>query len=67
MHLGLNDGNFVAEMAESVVLAAEPLDFGSGVPIIEVGNGVSECVVGGGWTVEEGVEPRGEGVGDVLG
>jgi hypothetical protein len=67
MHLGLDDGEFIAEMAESVVLTTELFDLGSGVPIVEVGNGTSEGVICGGRAIEEGVEPRGEGVGDVLG
>ena len=67
MYLGLDDGEFVAEMAELVILAAEPLDFGGGIPVVKVGNGASEHVVGGSWTVEEGIEPCGDGFGNVLG
>ena len=66
MYFGLDNGELVAEVAELVVLATESLDFGSGVPIIEIGNGASECVVGGGWAIEERVEPCGDGLGDVL-
>jgi hypothetical protein len=67
MNLGLDDGEFVTEVSESVILSTESFDFGGGVPIVEVGNGTTECVKGGGWTVEECVEPYGEGLGDVLG
>jgi hypothetical protein len=67
MHLGLDNGELIAEMAESVVLAAELLNFSSGIPIVEVGNGASEHVIGGGRTVEEGVEPCGDGFGNLLG
>jgi hypothetical protein len=54
-------------MAELVILAAESFDFGSGVPVVKVSNGASECVIGGRGTVEECVEPGGDGLGDVLG
>jgi hypothetical protein len=67
MYLSLDDGKLVAKMAELVVLVVVSLDFGGGVPVVEVGNGVSECVVGGSGTVEESVEPGGEWFGDVLG
>jgi hypothetical protein len=67
VHLGLDDGKFVAEVSESIVLAMEALQFGGGVPIVEVGNGAAECVKGRGWADEEGVEPYGKGLGDVRG
>jgi hypothetical protein len=67
MYLGLDDGEFVAKVAESIVLAAESFDLGGGIPIVEVSNGTLEGMVSGSWAIEEGVEPRGEGVGDVLG
>jgi hypothetical protein len=67
MYLGLDDGKFVVEMAESVVLAAESFNFGGGIPIIKVGDCVTECVEGGGWTIEKGVEPYGDGLSDILG
>jgi hypothetical protein len=41
-------------------------DFSGGIPIVEVGNGVMEGVVGGGRTVEQSVEPDRDGLGDVL-
>jgi hypothetical protein len=66
MHLGLNDCKFVLEVAESVVLAVELLDFGGGVPVVEVGDGAMESVEGGSGTVEEGVEPNREWLSDVL-
>jgi hypothetical protein len=67
MYLSLDDGEFVAEVAESVVLTAESFDLGNGIPVIEIGNGALEGVICGGRAIEEGVEPRGEGVGNVLG
>jgi hypothetical protein len=65
MHLGLDDGELVTEVSESVILATEALQFGGGIPVIEVGDGTAECVEGGGWTDEEGVEPYRERLGDV--
>jgi hypothetical protein len=65
MHLGLNDGELIAEVPESIVLATVVLQFGGGVPIVEVGDGVVEGVEGGGWTNEKGVEPYGQGFGDI--
>jgi hypothetical protein len=41
-------------------------DLGGGVPVIEVGNGTTECVVGGGRAIEQSVEPDRDGVGDIL-
>jgi hypothetical protein len=67
MHLGLDDGEFVAEVSESIVLATEALQFGGGIPVIEVSDGVAECVEGRGWADEEGVEPYGKGLDDVRG
>jgi hypothetical protein len=66
MHLGLNDGEFVTEVAESVILMAVSLDFGGGVSVIEVGNGMSKCVVGRSGAIEECIEPGGNWLGDVL-
>jgi hypothetical protein len=67
MYLGLDDGEFVAKVSESVILATEALQLGGGVPIVEVSDGTVECVEGGGWANEEGVEPYGKGLGDVRG
>jgi hypothetical protein len=67
MYLGLDDGKFVVEMVELVVLVAVPLDLGSGIPVVEVGNGTSERVVGGSRAVEERIEPRRDWLGDILG
>jgi hypothetical protein len=67
MHLGLDNGKLIMEMAESVVLAVELLNFGGGVPIVEVGNSASEHVIGRGRTIEKGVEPCGDGFGNLLG
>jgi hypothetical protein len=65
MHLGLDDGELVAEVSESVVLAMVALQFGGGVPIIKVGDGAAEGMESGGWADEKGVEPYGQGFGDV--
>jgi hypothetical protein len=65
MHLGLDDGELVAEVSESIVLATVALQFGGGIPIVEVGDGTMEGVEGGGWTDEKGVKPNGQGFGDV--
>jgi hypothetical protein len=67
VHFSLDDGELVAEVSELVVLATVALQFGSGIPVVEVSDGVTECVESGGWTDEEGVEPYGEGLGDVRG
>jgi hypothetical protein len=65
VYLGLDDGKLVAEVSEPVVLAAVALQFGGGVPVVEVGDGAAECVEGRGWTNEEGVEQTRKGFGDV--
>jgi hypothetical protein len=65
MHLGLDDGELVVEMSESVVLAMEALQFSGGVLVVEVGDGAAECVEGGGRSGEESVEPYGERFGNV--
>jgi hypothetical protein len=65
MHLGLNDGEFVAEVSESIVLATVALQFSGGVPIVEIGDGAAEGMKGRGWTDEEGVELNGQRFGDV--
>jgi hypothetical protein len=48
MHLGLDDGKLVAEMVQSVILSTVTLDFSGGVPVVEVGNGMTEGMVGRG-------------------
>ena len=65
VYLSLDDGEFVAKVSESVVLATEVFQFGGGIPIVEVRNGTAECMEGGGWADEEGVEPYGKGFSDV--
>jgi hypothetical protein len=52
MHLSLDDGELIAEMTQSVVLSAVAFNFGSGVPVVEVGNGTTEGMVGRGGAVE---------------
>jgi hypothetical protein len=65
MNLGLDDGKFIAEVPESVVGALVPLNLGSCIPVIEVGDGAMERVVCGSGAVEEGVEPNGDWLGDI--
>jgi hypothetical protein len=65
MDLGLDDGEFIAEVSESVVGALVPLDFGGCVPVIEVSNGVMESVVCRSGAIEESVEPNRDWLGDV--
>jgi hypothetical protein len=67
MDFDLDDGEFVAEVSEAVVLVAVAFQFGGGIPVVEVGNGTMKCVEGGGWTDKESVEPYGKGLGDVQG
>jgi hypothetical protein len=52
MHFSLNNSKLIVEMAQSVILSMVALDFGSGVPVVKVGNDASESVVGGGRAVE---------------
>jgi hypothetical protein len=47
-------------------LSAIALDFGGGIPVIEVSNGSTESMVGGGRAIEQSVEPDRDGLGDVL-
>jgi hypothetical protein len=67
MYLGLDNGELVAEVPESIVLTMKSFDLSGGVPIVEVGDGATECVEGGSWAIEEGVEPYGEWLRDILG
>jgi hypothetical protein len=57
MYLSLYDGELVTKVSESVVLSTEALQFGGGVPVVEVGDGAAESVEGGGWSDKEGLEP----------
>jgi hypothetical protein len=66
MHLGLDDGEFVTEVTESVVLTVVLLDFGGGISVVEVGNGTSKCVVGRSGAVEECIEPGGSWLSNIL-
>jgi hypothetical protein len=66
VNLGLDEGKFVTEVVQSIVLATVPLDFGGGVPVIEVSDGVAECVIGRGRAIEQSVEPDRERLGDVA-
>jgi hypothetical protein len=56
MDLGLNDGEFVTEVVELIILSSVVFDFCSRIPIVEVGDGASECMVCGGGAIEKGVE-----------
>jgi hypothetical protein len=39
MYLGLDDGEFVTEVTQAVVLSAVAFDLSGGVPIVKVGDG----------------------------
>jgi hypothetical protein len=67
MDLSLYDGEFVAEVSESVVLSAVALQFGGGVPVVEIGDGTAEGMKGGGWPNEKGLEPTREWLGNIRG
>ena len=67
MDLSLYDGELVAEVSESVVLSTVALQFGGGVPVVEVGDGAAEGMEGGGWPNEEGLEPTREWLGNIRG
>ena len=66
MHLGLDNGEFVVEVAELIVLLSISLDFGGGVPVIKVGNGMTDCVVSGSGAIEKCVEPSGDWLDNIL-
>jgi hypothetical protein len=65
MDLSLDDGEFIAEVSESVVGMSVAFDFGHRVPVIEVSNSTTESVVHGSGVVEEGVEPNRDWLGDI--
>jgi hypothetical protein len=67
MDFGLDDGEFVAEVSESVVLSTVALQFGGGVPVVEVSDGAAEGVECWGWSDEECLEPTREWLGDIRG
>ena len=67
MDLSLYDGELVAEVSESVVLSTVALQFGGGIPVVEVGDGAVEGMEGWGRSDEEGLEPAREWLGDVRG
>jgi hypothetical protein len=67
MDLSLYNGEFVTEVSESIVLSTVALQFGGGVPVVEVGDGPSEGVEGRSWPDEEGLEPAREWLGDIRG
>jgi hypothetical protein len=67
MDLSLYNSEFVTEVSESVILSMVALQFGRGVPVVEVGDGATESVEGGGWSDEEGLEPAREWLGDIHG
>jgi hypothetical protein len=52
MHLSLDNGELIMEMMQLVVLSTVALDFGGSVPVVEVGNGAMEGVIGGGRAIE---------------
>jgi hypothetical protein len=67
MYLSLHDGELVTKVSESIVLSTVALQFGRGVPVVEVGDGAAEGMEGGGWPNEEGLEPTREWLGDIRG
>jgi hypothetical protein len=67
MDLSLYDGELVTEVSESIVLSTVALQFGGGVPVVEVGDGAAEGVEGWGWSDEESLEPAGEWLGNIRG
>jgi hypothetical protein len=67
VYFGLDKCKLIAEVAESVVITAITLDFGRGVPIVEIHDGVAESVVGGGWAVEQCIEPTWQWLGGIVG
>jgi hypothetical protein len=67
MDLSLYNGEFIAEVSESVVLSSVALQFSGGVPVVEVGDGASEGMEGRSWPDEEGLEPAWEWLGDIRG
>jgi hypothetical protein len=52
MNLGLDEGEFITEVAEAVVEASVALDLSGRVPVVEIGNGAAKGVEGGCWPVE---------------
>jgi hypothetical protein len=67
MDLSLNDGELIAEVSESVVLSTVTLQFGGGIPVVEVGDGAAEGMEGWGRSDKEGLEPARECLGDLHG
>jgi hypothetical protein len=65
VNLSLDDGKFVTEVSKSVVGASVPLNFGSHIPVVEVGNGAIEGVVCGSGAVKKGIEPNRHWLSDV--
>jgi hypothetical protein len=57
MNLGLDDSELVG--------VSVPLDFGSHIPVVKVGDGTTECVVCWSGAVKEGVEPNRDWLGNV--
>jgi hypothetical protein len=50
--LGLHKRELVAEVSEAVILSAEALQLGGGIPVVEVGDGAAEGVEGRGRSAE---------------
>jgi hypothetical protein len=65
MDLSLDNGELIAEVSESVVLSTVALQFGGGIPVVEVGDGAAEGVERWGWPNEEGLEPARKWLGDI--
>jgi hypothetical protein len=52
MDFGLHERKFIAEVSEAVVLSPIALQFGGGIPVVEVGDGAAEGVEGRGRSAE---------------
>jgi hypothetical protein len=65
MNLGLDDSELIAEVSKSVIGVSVSFDLSSCISIVEVSNSATEGVVGGSGTIEEGVEPNGDWLGNV--
>jgi hypothetical protein len=52
VNFGLYERELVAEVSEAVVLSSVALQFGGGIPVVEVGDGAAEGVEGRGRSAE---------------
>jgi hypothetical protein len=49
-----------------IVLSTVVFDLSSGIPVVEVGDGATEGVVGGRGAIEQSIEPDWKRLGDIL-